>query len=66
MWLMTLGKVKCESFQRAFVKNSHPLQGSHSILMAAKKTKEWHIPLFAANIDLEKIKFDHVDRKTKH
>ena len=52
--LMTLGKIKCASFQTAFVKNSHPLQGTYSILMAAEKENEWDIPLIAAQIDLKK------------
>ena len=54
LWLVTLGKIKCESFQTAFVKNSHPLQGSNIILMAAEKVKYCEIPLFAAQRRLGK------------
>ena len=61
VWLMTLGKIKCESFQTAFVKNSQPPQGAHSILIAAAKANEGDIPLFGAQIDLKKS-VRHVDR----
>ena len=61
VWLMTMEKIKRDSFQTAYVNDSHPLQGALSILMAAEEAREWDIPLFAAQVDLKKS-FHHVDR----
>ena len=40
---LTLGNIKCESFQTAFVKTNHPLHGAFSILMAVEEAKECDI-----------------------
>ena len=65
LWLQSLPRITFGSFQTAFVKGAHPLQGAQSVLTAAEKAREWDIPLFIAQIDLKKA-FDHVDREAAH
>ena len=48
------GKDPMRILPTAFVKNSHPLQGACSMLLAAERAKSWDIPLFAAPMDLKK------------
>ena len=54
LWMMTLGKIKCESFQTAFAKNSHPLQGALSTVTEVEEAKGWGIPLLRSTNRLEK------------
>ena len=46
--------IQLGSFQTAFAKDSHPLQGAFSILTAAGRAREWDIPLLAAQIEFKK------------
>lgn len=62
LWLHGLPNIKFASFQTAFVKGAHPLQGVYCLFLAAEKAREWGKPLYAAQIDLRKA-FDHVDRE---
>ena len=55
LWMMTLRKIKCESFRTAFMKNNHPPRGALSIVLEVEeKQKSGTSHFYEAQIDLKK------------
>ena len=59
IWLQMLPTLHFASVQCGFVAGSHAANGVYVVKRAAELSKEWKIPLFAAQLDLKKA-FDRV------
>ena len=59
LWLQTLPVLRYHSFQCGFVHGAHAADGVFLIKRVAELSREWKVPLYAAQLDLKKA-FDRV------